>query len=370
MPRRLRRWAPPHRRRMVGPPAGTTPARLHRRTLIAGLGALATPALLRPAAAQGVTLTFSSWLPPRHPIVENAYRPWMEQVRQATEGRVTVRLLAQPLGGPPAHFDLVRDGAADLGYSLHAFIPGDRFVVHRATEFSFVGDDAEALSVAYWRLYEKTLRRADEHRGVHVLGLYNHGPGNIHTRPRQVREPADLAGLRFRVPGGHASDLIQALGGVPVQAPAGQIFEMLSRGVVDGVTITYEAITSFRLTEHVRFTTTMPGGIYNTSWFFVMNQAKWDALAPRDREAISAVSGEAFARLIGRAWNEADRAAIEQMRAAGITIAAGGEALVRAVKRASDALEARWIEQARGRGIDGAAVLEEIRAATGVRLPA
>lgn len=346
------------------------PARIRRRALVGAVSALPVVAIIRPAEAQSVTLSFSSWLPPRHPIVENAYRPWIEQVRQATEGRVTVRLLAQPLGGPPAHFDLVRDGVADLGYSLHSFIPGDRFVVQRATEFSFLGDDAEALSVAYWRAFEKTLRKADEHRGVHVLGLYNHGPGNIHTRPRQVMQPGDLSGLRFRVPGGHASDLIQALGGVPVQAPAGQIFEMLSRGVVDGVTITYEAITSFRLTEHVRFTTTMPGGIYNTSWFFVMNQAKWDALAPRDREAISAVSGEAFARLIGKAWNEADRVAIEQMRAAGIAIAQGSEALVRAVKQASDALEARWIEAARGRGVDGAAVLAEIRGATGVRLPA
>jgi TRAP-type C4-dicarboxylate transport system substrate-binding protein len=344
--------------------------RIRRRALVGGAGALPLVAILRPAAAQASTLTFSSWLPPRHPIVENAFRPWIERVREATEGRVTVRLLAQPLGGPPAHFDLVRDGVADLGYSLHAFVPGDRFVVHRAPEFSFVGDDAETLSVAYWRAYDKTLRAADEHRGVHVLGLYTHGPGNIHTKPRQVTQPGDLAGLRFRVPGGHASDLIQALGGVPVQAPAGQIFEMLSRGVVDGVTITYEAITSFRLAEHVRFTTTMPGGIYNTSWFFVMNQAKWNALSPRDREAISAVSGEAFARLIGKAWNEADRAAIEQMRAAGITIASGSEALVRAVRQASDGLEARWAEQARARGVDGAAVLAEIRAATGVRLPA
>ncbi len=345
---------------------GRTP----RRMLLGAIGALPLFSIARPLAAQGVTLSFSSWLPPRHPIVENAFRPWMEQVRQVTDGRVTVRLLAQPLGGPPAHFDLVRDGVADLGYSLHSFIPGDRFLLQRAFEFSFLGDDAETLSVAYWTAFERTLRKADEHRGVHVLGLFTHGPGNIHTKPRPVMQPGDLTGLRFRVPGGHASDLIQALGGVPVQAPAGQIFEMLSRGVVDGVTITYEAITSFRLTEHVRFTTTLPGGIYNTSWFFVINEAKWNAIAPRDREAISTVSGEAFARLIGKAWNAADRAAIEQMRAAGITIAEGSEALVRAVRRASAALESRWVEAARGRGVDGAALLAEIRAATGVRPPA
>lgn len=344
-------------------------ARIARRTLLGAAAALPLVNVNRIARAQSASVSFSSWLPPKHPIVENAYRPWIRQIEEATSGRVQIRILAQPLGGPPAHFDLVRDGVADLAYSLHSFVPGDRFLLQRVSEFSFLGDDAEALSVAYWRAFTKHLAKADEHKGVKLLALYNHGPGNIHTKPRPVREPGDLKGLRFRVPGGHASDLVQTLGGVPIQAPAGQIYEMLSRGVADGVTITWEAITSFKLTEQVRYTTTLPGGIYNTSWFLVMNPAKWEALADKDKEAIERLSGEAFARLVGKAWNEADRVAIEQMKAAGIEIAQGSAALVQAVKAASDALEAKWAEQARARGVDGAAVLAEIRAATGVKLP-
>lgn len=345
-------------------------ARMARRTLVGGAAALPLVNIGRIARAQTASLSFSSWLPPRHPIVENAYRPWIRQIEEATSGRVQIRILAQPLGGPPAHFDLVKDGVADLAYSLHSFVPGDRFLLQRVAEFSFLGDDAETLSVAYWNAFRRHLAKAEEHKGVQLLALYNHGPGNIHTKPRAVRDPADMTGLRFRVPGGHASDLVQALGGVPIQAPAGQIYEMLSRGVADGVTITYEAITSFKLTEQVRHTTTLPGGIYNTSWFVVMNAAKWQALADKDQEAIAKLSGEAFARLVGKAWNEADRAAIAQMKAAGIAIAEGSPALVKAVKAASGALEARWIEQARAKGVDGAAVLAEIRAATGVKLPA
>jgi TRAP-type C4-dicarboxylate transport system substrate-binding protein len=345
-------------------------ARIARRTLVGAGAALPLVNLGRIARAQTASLSFSSWLPPKHPIVENAYRPWIEQVREATSGRVQIRILAQPLGGPPAHFDLVKDGVADLAYSLHSFVPGDRFLLQRAAEFSFLGDDAEALSVAYWNAYRRHLAAAEEHKGVKLLALYTHGPGNIHTKPRAVRVPEDMQGLRFRVPGGHASDLVKALGGVPIQAPAGQIYEMLSRGVADGVTITYEAITSFKLTDQVRHTTTLPGGIYNTSWFLVMNPAKWEALADKDKEAVERLSGEAFARLVGKAWNEADRRAIEQMKAAGIVIEEGSKALVAAVGAASDRLEAGWAGEARGRGVDGAAVLAEIRAATGVKRPA
>ena len=81
-------------------------------TRIAALLGLAVPSLL-PSASAAQELVLSSWLPPRHPIVVNAIRPWAEDVERLTEGRVTVRILGTPLGGPPAHFDLPRDGVAD-----------------------------------------------------------------------------------------------------------------------------------------------------------------------------------------------------------------------------------------------------------------
>ena len=70
------------------------------------LGALATPAI---AATE---LVMSSWLPARHPIVAKVMKPWAKQVAQATEGRVTVRVLTKPLGPPPAHYDMAVDGVA------------------------------------------------------------------------------------------------------------------------------------------------------------------------------------------------------------------------------------------------------------------
>ena len=86
-------------------------------------------ALLALAAVQAVAavahaqneLVMSSWLPPRHPIVVNAFLPWIEQIEEVTEGRVTVRLLATPLGSPPSHFYMAVDGIADLTYGLHSF---------------------------------------------------------------------------------------------------------------------------------------------------------------------------------------------------------------------------------------------------------
>ncbi|WP_221930851.1 TRAP transporter substrate-binding protein [Telmatospirillum sp. J64-1] len=347
---------------------------LSRRSLLKGAAAGAVLAgfgatILPRRAEAATTLTFSSWLPPRHPIVVNAFEPWAEDVAKATDRRVRIRILPKPLGGAPAHFDMARDGIADITYGLHSFTPGDRFLLSRAAEFSFLGDNAADLSVAYWKLYQDRLAQANEHDGVHTLGVFAHGPGAIHNNVRPIRTAADLQGLTLRVPGGYVSQLMARLGTVPRQAPSGEVYEMLSNRVIQGVTFTQEALTAFKLTDHLKHTTTVPGGIYNTSWFFVMNPWKWEALSDADREAITELSGEAFARRVGKAWMDADDVALDQIRKAGIEIIEADPSFVQELTVHTNALEAEWAEQAKQRGVDGLAALRELRAATGVILP-
>lgn len=348
-------------------------ATMNRRTLlkVAGAGAAAGfgATLLPRRAEAATTLSFSSWLPPKHPIVVNAFEPWADDVHKATDGRVKVRILPKPLGGAPSHFDMARDGVADITYGLHSFTPGDRFLLSRVAEFSFLGDNAADLSVAYWNAYKNHLAQAKEHAGVHTLGVFNHGPGALHNNVRPVLKVADLQGMTLRVPGGYVADLMAKLGTVVRQAPSPEVYEMLSNGVIQGVAFTMEALTSFKLLDHLKYTTTVPGGIYNTSWFFVMNQGKWDGLTDADKEAIDKLSGEAFARRVGKAWIGADEAAMAQILKAGITISPAAPAFVTELIQRTNTLEGAWAEQAKARGVDGLALLAEIRKATGVVLP-
>lgn len=165
--------------------------------LFGSLLALATAGLV-PAQE----LVLSSWLPPRHPIVENAIEPWAEAIAEATEGRVTVRVLSSPLGSPPAHFDMAREGIADITYGLQSFTEDDRFLRARLGQFSFLGDDAVTNSEAFWTVYTEQLGAAEEHAGTHLLGLFLHGPGMLHNNQRLIMSVADLNGLKVRVPGG------------------------------------------------------------------------------------------------------------------------------------------------------------------------
>jgi TRAP-type C4-dicarboxylate transport system substrate-binding protein len=320
--------------------------------------------LLSAAPALADELIMSSWLPPKHPIVVNAFQPWADEVEKVTDGRVTVRIMGKPLGSPPAHFDMARDGVADVTYGLHSFTEDDRFNRARLGQFSFLGDDAIANSKAYWTIYGGQMDAASEHKGTHLLGLFMHGPGLLHNNKRKIETVADMQGLKLRVPGGYVADLVSALGATPLFMSSPEVYEKLSRGVIDGVAFTYEAMTAFNLIDDIKYSMAVPGGIYNTTWFFVINEDKWNSLSEEDRAAIDAISGAAFAERVGKAWNDADTAAKAEIGDK-IDFYQASPEIVAAMQTAASGLEQKWSDSL-GTGFDGMAALAEFRKQTGV----
>jgi TRAP-type C4-dicarboxylate transport system substrate-binding protein len=316
-------------------------------------------------AADSVDLVLSSWLPPRHPVVMRAIKPWAKDIEKATEGRVKIRILAKPLGSPPAHFDMARDGVADITYGLHSFTKDDRFKNSRIGQFSLLGNDAVSMSKAFWTVYTEDLGAVKEHAGTHLLGLFNHGPGVIHNKVRPIKDAADLEGLKLRCPGGYISDLMTSFGAVTILTPPGEVYAKLSRGVIDGVTFPMDPLKSYNLAGLLKYTTNIPGGIYNTTWFLVMNPGKWDKIAPNDQEAITKLSGLAFAERVGKAWNYADKLGLEAAQKAKIEISDAPPELVAEVKKKGGTFEAKWADGL-DKGYDGLAALARFRKITGV----
>ena len=331
------------------------------KTVIAGLVLTAGSGM----ATAETKLTLSSWLPPTHPIVTDMIQPWAAKVKEVTEGRVSVKILAKGLGHPKIHYDIARDGLADITYSVHGYTPG-RFVMTKIAEFPFSGDSAEAQSVAYWRVHEKFLAKANEHKDTQLLGLMTHGPGLIHNSKKTITKVSDLEGMKLRVGGGVVNDVASSLGAVPLLKPASKSYELLSHGVADGTLLPSESIMSFKIQDLVKHTTVVPGGLYNVSFFLVMNKDRFRDLDKKDQEAIMSVSGESFAVMAGKAWDNADKSARTAAEANGNEIVVADEAFVADVKKRTAHIEGEWIEEANKRGVDGAAALAELRAITSV----
>lgn len=322
------------------------------------LGAIAL-AVTAPVSAQ-VVLNTSSWMPHSHVLVAGITMPLCDDIKSATQGRVRCNLLPKPVVAAPQTFDAVRDGVADLSFIVDGYTPG-RFLLSKVAEFPFLGDTAEATSVAYQRIYEKYFARHNEHAGVKVLGVFTHGPGQLFTANRQIRSVDDLSGLKIRTGGGLVNDVIKSIGGTGMLKAAPEVYELMSSGIIDGFVFPKETANSLKLIPTFKYVTEVPGGLYNVSFSMIANPAKWNQISPEDQKAIQKLLGEPLARRAGRAWDAADGKGVEAMRAAGIVMSTAPQAMVEEIRKRTAHLESQWAESLKVRGVDGIAALTELR---------
>ena len=335
--------------------AGATGARLVA-VATASFAALAT-GFAMPAQAQ-VTLTLSAWTPPQH-LLTRVQNDWCQDVSKETQGRVRCNPLAKAVAPPPGSFDAVRDGLADVSFSVHGYTPG-RFVLTQMVELPFIGGgSAERASVAYQTVYDRHFAKFDEHKGLKVLAVFTHGPGSAYNTKHPIAKLADFDGLKIRVGGGIINDIGAALGINITLKPSTQTYELLSSGVMDGIFFPPESVRAFKLEKLLKYRTDFPGGLYNTSFAMVMNPATWAKLSKEDQAVVTRLSGEALARRMGQAWDREDAEGNAVEKTEGIQRMMASDAFVAEIRGKTDALQKKWLAEAKAKGLDDpAAVLE------------
>jgi TRAP-type C4-dicarboxylate transport system substrate-binding protein len=112
----------------------------------------------------------------------------------------------------------------------------------------------------------------------------------------------------------------------------------------------------------VKYATLVPGGLYNTSFFLVMNPRKFNSLSAADQAALMKVSGENFAHIAGKGWDAADKAGIAAMEKDGVQITNASDALIKDIRSKTAAIEADWINKVTAKGVDGVQALKDLRA--------
>lgn len=328
--------------------------------LLAALAGAFSLALVAPLASAQTTLTMSSWVGPNHLLTRDVLQAWATAAEKATAGRVKFQMLAKHPSAAPGTFDSVRDGLVDVSYVTASYTPA-RHPLPLIAELPGAGATGEINSVAFSRIHWKYLHAANEYKGVKLLGVFTHGPGQMFTVKKPVLTVADLDGMKIRSGGGISEASAKALGASPLVKPAPESYELLSAGVADGTFFPSESIKSFNLDKVVKYATFFPGGFYSSSFGFFMNEDKWNKLSKQDQDAIMSVSGEVLARMAGKAWDTADKVGVETMKAANVQITDASPAFVADVKKRTEPLVQDWIKSAKAKGVDGDKAVAEFR---------
>lgn len=326
---------------------------------------LGAAALLASGAVSAQTVfTVSSWVPPTHGL-STAQKEWCDILEKNSNGRMKCNILPRAPVAGPGTLDAVKNGVLDISFTVQGYTPG-RFVLTKMAEFPFLGESAEATSVAYQRIAQKYPEFVAEHvkQGVKPLAFFTHGPGIVFNTKRPITRADDLTRLKFRIGGGFINDITKQLNMNVTLKPAPDSYELLTTGVMDGTLFPAESLDSFKIDKVVKHATTFPGGLYNTSFVFMMNPAKYDRLSADDKKVIDAISGEFVARMFGKSWDRVDRIATENMKKNNIAITKADPAFVSEVTVVINKLERDWAAEATAKGglKSAASVLAEFRA--------
>lgn len=331
--------------------------------LAALLGLSATAGL-----AQEVTLRFQHFVSPKSANPTYFITPWAEKVEKDSGGRIKVEIYPfMQLGGKaPSQYDLIRDGAIDGGWVIPGYQPG-RFPEAEAMEMPFmVTKSAEEASKAAWLYTQKHLM--DDFKDVHVIAAHMHGRGLVHKKGPAVATVEDFSGVKLRGPSRPATLLLKKLGATPIGMPVPAFPEALSKGVVDGGVITWEMSPSLKLDELTDSHTDVAGdkSLYNLYFIWAMNKEKYESLPDDLKAVIDANSGFFASAWAGRAHDTGDKVGKQVMTDAGNEIATLSDAETARIKTLGDEVIADWIEEVSSKGLDGAALIDDARAAVQV----
>src|ERR1700694_4629483 len=171
---------------------------MRRHLLAVPFAAAAMLASAAPSAAQAqdqtVDLKLSHWVPPSHPL-QKAMEDWGASVEKASSGTITSKVFpAQQLGKAFDHYDMARDGIADVTYINPGYQPG-RFPVIAAGELPFLMGDAKGGTAALDAWYRKYV--AAEMKDVKFCLAFVHDPGAFHAN-KKIVSPADIKGMKIR----------------------------------------------------------------------------------------------------------------------------------------------------------------------------
>ena len=305
-----------------------------------------------------VDLKISIWLPPAHPLVP-ATKAWAEDIEKASGGTIKTAIFpSEQLGKAFDHYDMARDGIADLTYVNPGYQPG-RFPIIAVGQIPFTFTEGRKGTAALDDWYRKYA--ATEMKDTHFCFAFIHDPGSYHGR-KKVTVPEDIKGMKIRPAQSTIGQMVTQLGGTNVQASAPEARDVLERGVADGIFFPWGSMFLFGLDKVTKYHMDVP--LYATTFAWVINKAKYDGMSAAQKKVIDDHCTNEWAGRVASPWADFEHAGIKKLKAdsAHEVYPISAEQLAE-WKKAAEPLKAVWADNVRKTGGNPDAVYEELKAA-------
>ena len=313
----------------------STPTLGRRELVIASLSSLPLVAVrTRPAAAAEFSYKFASNLPATHPLNVRAGEA-AERILKATDGRVELRVFPNnQLGSDTDTLSQLRSGAVEF-FSLSGLILSTLVPAASINGVGFAFKDYDQV----WQTMDGALgayvRAEIAKRGLLAMDrIWDNGFRQTTTGTKPITTPADLRGMKLRVPVSPLwTSMFAALGAAPASINFSEVYSALQTRIVDGQENPLAIIDAAKLYEVQRFCS-LTNHMWDGFWFLA-NRRAFDRLpkeaqeivvrevnrsALEQRADVAKLNAELRGKLTGAglAFNAVDATAFrEQLRGAG-----------------------------------------------------
>jgi TRAP-type transport system periplasmic protein len=246
------------------------------------------------ATAQQITkLKYAEFSPDRERIHNTVTKEFAAAVEKASLGAVKVELFPNgALGRNPAQqAQLVQDGVADIAFIVPSFTPG-RYPDSEVMTLPGLFRDLREATLVFTRLVMSG--KIKDYEQYVPIATWTTPPFSIHAA-FPISSAADLKGKKIRASGTMQSDILRALGAVPVAIPPTEVPEAIARRTIDAATSQPAVVYDFgynRVTSNHYF---IQLGV--TPLVVLMNKSKFESMPPVAQDAIRAHSMQWMANL-------------------------------------------------------------------------
>ncbi|KLE32391.1 TRAP transporter substrate-binding protein [Aurantiacibacter luteus] len=255
--------------------------------------------------------------PVGYPTVEGVRR-FGDLLRARTDGRLDLRIYAGgQLGNERDTLEITTFGGLDFNrVNLAPLNSIEPLTIVAALPFIF-SDTAHLRRVVDGDVGEEILASLSPH-GLVGLCFYDSGSRHFYNTRRPIRTPADMRGLKLRVPGSDLYiDMVRSLGADAVPMPLDEVYQALAQGVIDGAENNWPSFESGHHFEVARYYS-LTGHLLAPE-VFVMAKPTWDGLSAADQATVRQCARDSvpYMRQLWDAQVEASRAIV---LAAGVAV--------------------------------------------------
>jgi len=335
-----------------------------RRYLHAFAGVAAAAFLTASAQAADVTLTLSHFLSPKAPPHAKFLEPWARKIEEQSGGKIKIEIFpSMTLGGkPPELYRQLRDGAADIVWTLTGYTPG---VFPRSEVYELPSVHKGSARATNLAIQDNFRLIAEDFKDIKPLLVHVHAGNALHLVNGCINGVEEISGFKLRTPTRTGAWMIDAWGAEPVGMPVPALPQALSKGVVDGALIPFEIVPPLKVHELTKCSVTAANdNRFGTAVFlFAMNKDRYNDLSDDLKAVIDANSGAAIAERAGALWDSIEAPGKKLQEETGSPVAALDQAATDALETLGESVVKRWIEEASSKGVDAEGLVAAAREA-------